>query len=126
MARFDPARLTALRDAAGLSREDLAMATGRPTATIERLERNEVRPSLTLQGDLALALRCPLRALYSGDGEPDLRGDETLPTDLGPGVDAWIRENRRNAPPMSEETARRVSAAMFPQAAHSAVARGAA
>jgi transcriptional regulator with XRE-family HTH domain len=112
MPAFSPTLLRARREAIGLSKEQLAVGADRSYPTIARLERGEIRPSVATLGRLSAVLKCSVADLFDAD-ETD---DDTRPTDLGADVDDWIARTLADAPPMSEETARRVSAALFGRA----------
>jgi putative transcriptional regulator len=58
-------RLEALRRAAGMTRQDLAIAVGVHYQTIGYLERGEYSPSLALALDIAEALDQPLERIFS-------------------------------------------------------------
>ena len=75
-----------------------------------RHHEQEVDPSrisvvLDVMRGVYLALQ-----LFTGPGEPEV---PQPPTDLGQTTDAWIAHALASAPPLSKETARRVSAALF-------------
>jgi transcriptional regulator with XRE-family HTH domain len=62
--RFSPERLRGARDRAGLSREQLAVATGRSADTVELWERGKVQPPRRIVGLIAAALGVSVDDLY--------------------------------------------------------------
>jgi transcriptional regulator with XRE-family HTH domain len=67
VAIFRPERVRALRERRGLSREQFAVLIGRSFGTVTKLERGEIRPSLTTLGELARVLRCSVADLFEED-----------------------------------------------------------
>jgi len=64
-------RLEELRDASGLSRQDLAAAVGVHYQTIGYLERGEYSPSLALALRIARVFRTPVENVFAlPEGEP--------------------------------------------------------
>jgi transcriptional regulator with XRE-family HTH domain len=116
VAVFKPERAQALRVQRGFTREQFAVEIGKSYGTVVKIDRGEVRPSMTTLGAMARALNCPVSAFFDED-EPDLLADDDpRPSDLGAVVDEWVRTTLMAMPPMSPETARRVSAVLFGKA----------
>jgi len=113
---FQAARARALREQQGFSREAFAVAIGKSFTTIVKIDRGEVRPSLTTLGAMARVLSCSVADFFDED-DPDLAvHDDPRPSDLGADIDEWLRSTRESMPPMSADTARRVSAVLFGKA----------
>ena len=74
-----PIRLVRLRDAAGLTQQELATRSGVHVETISYLERGVRAPSLALAWRLCQALECPLDDLVQPAGVPLLRQCKTRP-----------------------------------------------
>ncbi len=65
MQRFDGRRLRRLRESAGKSPEQLAIACGRSAQTISLYERSRVSPPSDVLGALADELGCSAGDLFS-------------------------------------------------------------
>jgi transcriptional regulator with XRE-family HTH domain len=65
-----PARLRELREAAGLSRDQLAVAAGTSSHSVTKMEQAKRSPSLELAWRLAQALGCTLDALVQPPSGP--------------------------------------------------------
>ena len=100
MPAFSPELLRARREAAGKSKEQVAVDIARTYMTVHKLERGEIRPSIETLGRLCHALVCSPTDLFTTDDEPT---DDTRPTDLGADVDAWIARTLASAPPLTAE-----------------------
>lgn len=109
--RFSPDKLAKMRERRGMTQVDVGMATGLNPESISRLERGHRRPTRVTLGALARALECEIVELLEEQEPAD------LPTELGAETDAWIARTLATAPAhMSEDVARRVSAALFGKA----------
>ena len=64
MHRFSPQRLRDARDRARLSREQLAIATGRSAESVDLWERGKVTPPRRIVGLIAAALSVEVDELY--------------------------------------------------------------
>ena len=64
MPRFSPERLRDARDRARLTREQLALATGRSTQTVDLWERGKVQPPERIVGLIAAALDVDVDELH--------------------------------------------------------------
>jgi transcriptional regulator with XRE-family HTH domain len=116
VAIFKPERAKVLREQQGFSREAFAVAIGKSFTTIVKIDRGEIRPSLTTLGEMARVLRCSVADFFD-EADPDLAvHDDPRPSDLGADIDEWLRSTRESMPPMTPETARRVSAVLFGKA----------
>lgn len=65
MTRFDPTRLSTLRNQAGLSREQLAHAIGATRQAIDNWEAGRYVPSANWLPLMADVLDCTLRDFYT-------------------------------------------------------------
>jgi DNA-binding XRE family transcriptional regulator len=65
---FDGSRVRTLREEAGYSREQVAVAVRRSWNAIYQIERGELVPSEPLQAALAALLDVPIDAFYVEDG----------------------------------------------------------
>jgi transcriptional regulator with XRE-family HTH domain len=108
---FSAALFIARRQAAGLSQGQLAALGDLPASLVAKIEQGECQPSLAALGSFAVALGCRTSELL------DDSVTCTVLSELGAATDAWIERELATAPPMTDETARRVSAAMFPGSA---------
>lgn len=66
-----PNNIRALREAAGLSIEALAQASGLEPTQLQRLEEAVTRPNTRLRHKIATALSCPPEALLLGNARDD-------------------------------------------------------
>lgn len=115
MTKFSGALMRARREQLGLSREELAVVTGRSHATVTKLERDEICPSMTTLERLCDALEYPVQRFFAGD--PADHSMDERPTDLGRDVDEWIRKTLASAPPLTDRQARRISEILFGRSA---------
>jgi transcriptional regulator with XRE-family HTH domain len=67
MLSFDPGRLRAARQAAGLSREALAVAVGGSYSSVTRWETGRCAPCGDVLGQLADALSCNIGDLFTDE-----------------------------------------------------------
>jgi transcriptional regulator with XRE-family HTH domain len=63
---FSPAQARARRFAAGLSRDQAAVAVGRTVSAITQIERGDFTPSTATVGRLAAVYRCAVDDLFVG------------------------------------------------------------
>jgi transcriptional regulator with XRE-family HTH domain len=70
MPRFSPQRLRQLREAAGLSRDDVARQVGKTTSTVVKYEQATITPSVGVLGALARVYGVPVGELFDAD-DPD-------------------------------------------------------
>ena len=113
MPRFDGARLRARRTELKLSRQDVAELSKQTYSAITRMERGEMRASVTALEAVCRALSCTPDTFF--DSEPDDDAD-LRPTELGAAADRWIAETLATAPPLTERQAARISALLFKRA----------
>jgi transcriptional regulator with XRE-family HTH domain len=104
--------LQACRERAGLTSAQVATATGLGYPTIRKFETDIIRPSADSLARLGHALRCRVSEFFGPAEQPDNRD-----TELGPEVDAWMKQTLATAPRMTDEQKRRVSILMFGQRA---------
>jgi transcriptional regulator with XRE-family HTH domain len=112
MDRFSGARLCAKQDAADITTTQLAVGIDRAYGTVMKIRRDEIRPSIDTLVRLADFFNCDINDFFEPADHSDPRG-----SDLGPEADAWIKATLASAPPMTPAIAKRVSAALFGQAA---------
>jgi transcriptional regulator with XRE-family HTH domain len=67
--RFSPTRLTELREAAGLSRTDVAFAARRSEQSVWLWERGKVTPPLEVLAQVASLIGCQVDDFLDGDGD---------------------------------------------------------
>src|SRR5215218_1358079 len=70
--RFSPARLKALRQAADLTRTQLAYRVGRSEQTVWEWERGNITPKIEMLGVMCSVLNCTISDLFES------ANDETL------------------------------------------------
>lgn len=110
MPPFDSTQLRALREAHGLSVDQVATALGRSRETVTELEDGVTVPCMQTLAALADLLGYEL---LDGDVVSAVLTDPRT-TDLGPDVDQWLAEEYGAMGEMTDEQARSTSAAMFP------------
>jgi transcriptional regulator with XRE-family HTH domain len=67
--RFSPTRLTQLREAAGLSRTDVAFAARRSEQSVSLWERGKVTPSFEVLAQVATIIGCQVDDFLDGDDD---------------------------------------------------------
>jgi len=107
MSAFSRKRFRELRKAAGFTGEELARRAGVSNSLVQKIEQGAATPSLASLTKFISVFGCEAGDLFD-DSEA-----VSLPSDLSPEVARWIQRMLDTAPPMSEETARRVSAVLF-------------
>lgn len=113
MAIFSHTRFQVILERSSLGCDELAALIGKPSSTIRRFERGEIRPSLQMLGALAVNLRCSVADFYDED-DPDLVAhDDPRPSELGKDIDDWVRQTLATAPPLTDAQAHRISMIMF-------------
>lgn len=111
-AQFRDDRLRELLDERNLTLDQFAAMIGRSYPQAIRLKMGHSQPSIATFARIVRGLGCTADELLDV-------GDDDRPTDLGPEIDAWVAKVVAAMPPMTDEQARRVSVALFGNAAPS-------